>query len=499
MHINMDFNITNKSVNFSSESKLLFSCPQAPDFTWDTNNTILPWILVSLIAISSPLTIILNVLIIIAVKRRRQLQKLSNILLSSMAVTDLLVGAIPMPLSLTVDVLRIRQASLVYICILDSVNIHFMYCVPLSSLYHLTCIAWERYMAIRKSMEYMVTVTRGLLKKLAIIAWLSAISAMVPSLIMEAMGVDYEVVSKWTICVNLSAAGGLTVIAYFYIMVYIGVRKRKTDKISQITALVQAKLESKVAMTTGLLTGALIFSFVQMIVVFALGAVSPALRSSSAIRFSETLMQLNSLANPLLYCYRDRRFRNAVLELLRIQKSEAIQPAVGAARLARQTNNLFGFLEDAPELQTQTRSTSCDLAMALDCVHQTPHKTLLKRSMSTPWLPKCSSSLHNLQNHQLSFALKTSATIHAESVVRYKKNYRKLPKDARTEPQGTPHDIRNLPSSNSWADSASTMFTKRGQNLQERTVPRSKTTPPFSRNSNVPHEESNTSGFTTKL
>ena len=247
-------------------------------------------------------------------------------------------------------------------------------------------------MAIRKSMEYMVTVTRSRLKKLALIAWLSAISAMVPSLVMEAMGVDYEVVSKWTICVNLSAAVGVIVIVYFYIMVYIGVRKRKTDKISQITTLVQAKLESKVAMTTGLLTGALIFSFVQMIVVFALGAVSSALRSSSAIRFSETLVQLNSLANPLLYCYRDRRFRNAVLELLRIKKPEAIQTG-GAARLARQTNNPFGSLEDAPQLQNAEkgthlkRSASCDLAVAFDCAHQRSHETLLKRSMSAPSLP----------------------------------------------------------------------------------------------------------------
>ena len=36
------------------------------------------------------------------------------------------------------------------------------------------------------------------------------------------------------------------------------------------------------------------------------------------------LAQLNSLANPLLYCYGDHRFKNAVLELLRIEKRSQI-------------------------------------------------------------------------------------------------------------------------------------------------------------------------------
>ena len=125
--------------------------------------------------VMSPTAVLLNVVVIIAVKQRKELQRASNILLSSMAVTDLLVGSLCVPLSAVVGLLVPYQiVTDLYICKLDSVAISFRTTLAICSIFHLTMIAWERYVAIRKWIDYKVIVTRSRLKKLAIIAWVSA-------------------------------------------------------------------------------------------------------------------------------------------------------------------------------------------------------------------------------------------------------------------------------------------------------------------------------------
>jgi len=90
------------------------------------------------------------------------------------------------------------------------------------------------------------------------------------------------------------------------------VRKQKTIEISQVTVHVQAKIQSKVAMTTGLITLGLLVT-----TVLALGLRTfPAFHTHMHFLISGTLFLSNSLINPLLYCYRDRRFRSAVLQSL---------------------------------------------------------------------------------------------------------------------------------------------------------------------------------------
>ena len=108
----------------------------------------------------------------------------------------------------------------------------------------------------------------------------------------------------------------LIAIAYFYIM----------NAISQVNdALINAKMESKIARTTALLTAALICLFLPSIGITLLGTVYPVFTTNSLSRLMEALVQLNSLVSPLLYSYRDRKIRKAVLELLGMRKPHASQ------------------------------------------------------------------------------------------------------------------------------------------------------------------------------
>ena len=381
-------NDSDTSTIASSNTRSVIRCQQTSNFTWDLNETTLPLIVIPITVIAALAVIFLNALVVLAFQQKRELKKTSAILLSSMAITDLLVGATSMPLNIASNILISQQLFYSGFCALRIATELSMFTFILSSLYHLTFIAWERYVAIRKWIDYKVIVTRGRMKKLVIMAWMLAAFTSFPPLVMLVVGLD-KVKEIWHIGESVVGASCLTAIGYFYVMVYFGVRKRKITEISQVTALVKAKQEIKVAKTTGLISAALIFSFVPVIVIGALPDVFPVLRTNKAFLVAETLVQLNSLANPLIYFYRDHRFRKAVLELLRVRKPEAIQPAVRAARSIRPKDQP-GSLEAVQERQQVKeqvclkRAASCDLALAADCVYEACHKIFLERSLSAP-------------------------------------------------------------------------------------------------------------------
>ena len=407
----------------NSSTRLVFHCPSEPDFTWNLHDTTLTWILAAIILTASPITVLLNALVIIAVKQRRELQKRTNVVLCSMAIADLLVGAISMPISAAVDLLIIHQVYLELVCTLYTFNITLMEFFVFSSLYHLVVVAWERYIAIRKWIDYMVIATSGRLKKLAILVWMAAILVSLPLAAMAGLGVAYNFQQIWYIIASFCNAFAFIAIVYLYVMVYLGVRKRSVSESTQVSSLVQAKLETKVAVTTGLLTGAMVFTLVLGGVLIVLGDIFSPLRERSTFRIADTLLQLNSLINPVIYCYRNRRFRKAILELLRIKKQQATQPT--RARFRKRKGRFCSVEDVQSNINSQSvgkqtrlaRSTSCDLGMALSAGGDFQHRfreTMLTRYASDPFLLKNSSVIDSLHLGPPSSTVLTLVTIHTE-------------------------------------------------------------------------------------
>ena len=237
---------------------------------------------------------------------------------------------------------------------------------------------------------------------LAMIAWVLSIGGVSSAFIsMTVVGGDglllaaeiLDIISSILILCLLIA------IIFFYVMVYLSVRKRKLSQITQVTVLLKAKLENRVAMTMALVTVALVISFIPMTVVFILGDYFQVFRGLLAWRVVETLVYLNSIASPLIYCYRDRLFRIAVLEILRIRKPKAKRFPVGnaAVRFVRRQGS-SGSVKDVVQTRKVensvilTRSASCDLATELSSgqghLQLCSHKIRLKRSASAPSLKK---------------------------------------------------------------------------------------------------------------
>lgn len=267
----MALNDTQTTTIVATENRsVFFTCPYAPYILWNLNGKTFSWILLGITCIASPATIILNISVIIVVKRRKELQNPWTTLLFSLAIADLLVGAVSLPLSAAICLLIVHQVWLEHVCILDIFNVHSMYCLSMCSLYHLTAIALDRYMAVEKWMDYKIIVSKTLVVKLAIIAWSLAILLTVPALIMGLLNVDVVISEKiyiiWCVC----SAIAFILIFSFYVMLYRGIRRRNMSEISRLTSLITAKLEANIGVTSAMLTGALAFSFLPGVVLFSL-------------------------------------------------------------------------------------------------------------------------------------------------------------------------------------------------------------------------------------
>ena len=235
-------------------------------------------------------------------------------------------------------------------------------------------------MAIRRWRDYRVIVTKDRLKKLAKTAWiLGTVFILSPILISVAFTgqTRFPVPAVSTCCM-------LALIVYFYFKVYREIRKRKFNQISQVSVEVSMKLEYRVAKTTALVTVALILSFIPAAILSLLGRFFPVLRKMSSWCVGETLMLSNSLVNPLIYCYRDRHFRKAVIEILRIKKPEP-KNVGGTARFIER-KDVRGSLKERVEVDKNIsliRSTSpYDLTSYR--AHIEPNRTSVRRTRSAP-------------------------------------------------------------------------------------------------------------------
>ena len=395
----MQQNNTEAIINSSISA---FYCRYESGELRDSKNTTSAYLIAAVLTfIPSLPTILMNAMVVLAINQKRELRKPSNMLLSSLAVTDLLIGIIVMPLFVTVNFLIFRQVWSELTCTLFLVNPCIIQLLFKATLYHLTIIAWERYVAIQKWMDYKILITKGRLKKLAIAAWISALFPAVPNLIVRVADVNGAIIAAFFVMWSTEAATCLILIAYFYRKVYLGIREHKVNEGQQVNVLIKVKLESKVAKTTGLLTAALIFCFIPVTVftILHMRYVFPATRTNVGLRITTVVMLWNSLFHPLLYCYRDRRFRNAIAELLRLKKPSTIQSAVGTAQYVRRKENLGSSEHHNPELkhkQHWSRSASCSALVALDSGLVTSTEVMLRRSLSIPALNKCSISVNVL-------------------------------------------------------------------------------------------------------
>lgn len=282
-------------------NRSVYICPNSPLFFWELHSTISHEIAVAVTSVACPVIIVLNILVILAVMTRKELKKKSTILLASLAFSDLLVGAVSMPVTITLDsrALQKRFAENSF-CAIDIVNDFFMYATFGASFFHLLVIAWERYVAVHKWSEYKVIVTINRIRKYVALALVVALLTVVPKVAVATVPARWELMFAADILISTVYFICLLLIGYFYVMVYRGVRRWNRSPFRQVDALIKSKLETKTAFTTFCITVFAAASLVPSFAVLVLGrTVAPFLRMSSYFRWAGIFLQLNSLINPV--------------------------------------------------------------------------------------------------------------------------------------------------------------------------------------------------------
>ena len=271
-------------------------------------------------AFTCPFTVLLNVLVMIAVRTKRQLRTKSGIALACLATTDFIVGLVVQPLNITTFILVLQGGEILNVlCNLMEVTVTVSVTCALASLYHLFVMSGERYLAIKHSFAYV----DGLVTEARIIiasglSWLAAIIILPVGYISEA---SRQFRSSLTVFVALFVL--IPAILYFHIAVYQEVRRNKKQIIAnQISSEARAKMlrDKKSFYTTTIVVVTIILCYtpanIWLIILAALKNRIPADVRHIVLSITTTILVLNSFFNPLIYAVRIRYFRVAFIQLL---------------------------------------------------------------------------------------------------------------------------------------------------------------------------------------
>ena len=257
--------MSNSGDSLVNSTKAVFFCPQFPLFVWDLENEVSLQLVIAITAIAAPFTTFLNTLVIVTIQKTRELQTNSSILISSLAITDLLVGAVSTPLIITVDALILRgTVPESIVCKINHSAAFVQYIAYSASYMHLILMGWERYVAIAKPMKYKALVRKGRIKRYSGIVWITVVTAFVLLTTLQAIALPHEFLLVLYLLQGVLWLISFMALVYFYSMVYSKARKQSRSQISQITA----KIQNRIALTAFLLTAAVfIFSLPIPVVV----------------------------------------------------------------------------------------------------------------------------------------------------------------------------------------------------------------------------------------
>ena len=259
-------------------------------------------------SISCPFTVLLNVLVVLAVKSRPRLRSNSNILFACLAVTDALTGLIGQPAFILWKIFQLLGDTTSHeVAVFHNI---FVTGVIVSSLLILTFATFERLVAIKFTMHYFYVITVRKIKISVTVFWTFPV---IYALIYISSTQQGSFLGYIPLFIIVSC---LLFISMAYMILYSETcrhqKKIKTQQIPIEEMEIFTK-ENKALKTTAIVVGALIFSFLPVILFLIFLRVSAFVSLVSIWDpWMRTAAQLNSLCNPLIYCWRQRGIREFV-------------------------------------------------------------------------------------------------------------------------------------------------------------------------------------------
>ena len=271
--------------------------------------------------IACPLTTLLNTLVMIAVKTKPRLRTKSNVALGCLATTDGILGVIGQPLFIAWLISMMQGDASSANCMLQQLSRNSLRVLCLASFIHLTLMNVERYIAIKHSFEYIAgMVTESRIFCSSALAWIATLLLTVPLTIID--NDIFLTVNNVTISLCMAITIFCQVVLYFETR-----RHEKQIATQQVSVEARKKFikEKKALRLTTTVLFILVLTYSPMIVVRVLivNSVMNSLNMKYIAFFTAcSVLPLNSLINPIIYCIRMRQFRVAFLEVL-LRKSNA--------------------------------------------------------------------------------------------------------------------------------------------------------------------------------
>ncbi|XP_078385075.1 beta-1 adrenergic receptor-like [Oculina patagonica] len=267
-------------------------------------------------ALTCPLIIFLNILVMVAVKTKRQLRTESNVALACLATTDLVVGLVAQPLLVASESLLLKGEDNIF-CTLADISLAVTSKCLVASFTHLLLMSAERYVAIKHPFAHENLVTEVRIIIASGLAWSVAIILPAEDLLMAKRKIVTILANSVILFLFFPA------IIYFNVVVYKEVRRNeKQIAANQVSLEAREKLlkNKKAFCTTTIVLFVIFLCYIPArfcgVILVSFKDRIPANVGHIAFFLFALLPVLNSLFNPLIYAVRMRYFRVAFIQLL---------------------------------------------------------------------------------------------------------------------------------------------------------------------------------------
>ncbi|KAM4560008.1 trace amine-associated receptor 13c-like [Odontesthes bonariensis] len=287
-------------------------------------------LLYTLLAFISLLTVMLNLLVIISISHFWQLHTPTNALLLSLAVSDLVVGLLVMP----IEGLRNLEACWLLGRLMCALSPYVSYCLLSASLGHMVLISIDRYVAICDPLHYTSKITLNRVKCFVCLCWVCSFfyNGLIlmnhlekPDRFSSCHGECVVVIShtSGTVDLFLSFVAPCTIMVVLYTRVFVvavsQVRLTRRQTVTDIitAAPIAKRSEWKAARTLGLVIAIFLMCFCPYYYPSLAGEDTST--SLSYYAMLSWIMLTNSCVNPLIYALFYPWFRKAVKFILTLK------------------------------------------------------------------------------------------------------------------------------------------------------------------------------------
>ena len=266
----------------------------------------------------------LNIVTIYAIYKTSTMPKTLKTLLLSLACSDVAVGLFSQPLYtfFLINWLRLNNPG----CIPKQVGTILGSLFSAASFLGVVAVSVDRFLAVHLHLRYQELVTHRRVVVVVIGKWLC--SAFVSSIAL------WGLPSARSITESVVAAFGLIVTFVVYIRIYLTVRRHKNQIHSMQVQEVAHSDEIKNLIVLIKTAVSIFYVYLVLLICYLPSSICMAViqiyGSSIALKqfflYSVTLVFLNSSLNPVIYCWKMRHVRHAIIDILRKMPWDSNRP-----------------------------------------------------------------------------------------------------------------------------------------------------------------------------